>query len=142
MIEKSSDPTNAAAIISAASLLERLREAQRKRDEELVAKALPQKKEPSLRERTASLLERLREIQRKRDEELVANALPQKKKPSMRERLIEAAQRRRDEELVAKALPQKEVQELIANQELRANLQQLLHNPVAKITEAKVFSVT
>ena len=105
MIEKSSDPTNAAAIISAASLLERLREAQRKRDEELVAKALPQKKEPA-----------------------------------MRERLIEAAQRKRDEELVAKALPQKEVQELIANQELRANLQQLLHDPVVKIMEAMVYS--
>jgi hypothetical protein len=37
---------------------------------------------------------------------------------------------------------QNEEQEMLATQERRANLQQLLHNPVAKITEAKVFSVT
>ena len=50
------------------------------------------------------------------------------------------AQREKDEEL-AKALAQKEEQEMLAYQERRATLQQLLHNPVAKITEAKVFSV-
>jgi predicted CopG family antitoxin len=171
VIEKSSDPTNAAAISSkerlhflhaniqqektikesaerqmqrvetekrkgpsVLELLERLREARRKRDEELVAKALPQKEE-------LSATERLREARRKRDEELVAKALPQKEELSATERLREA-RRKRDEELVAKALPQREEQELIADQERRANLQQLLHNPVAKITEAKVFSVT
>ena len=39
------------------------------------------------------------------------------------------------------ALAQKEEQEVLPIPERRANLQQLLHDPVAKITEAKVFSV-
>jgi hypothetical protein len=55
-------------------------------------------------------------------------------------RLMLNAQREKDEEL-AKSLAQKEEQEMLAHQERRATLQQLLHNPVAKITEAKVFSV-
>ena len=52
--------------------------------------------------------------------------------------LLLDAQREKDEEL-AKALARKEEQEMLASQERRANLQQLLHNPVVKIMEAKVF---
>jgi hypothetical protein len=124
MIEMSSDQKNTAAIGSDA---DSARAAKRAEIEQKVAvqraKIQQEKDMQQAAERERQRIEQEKEA-RKRSQ---INAL-----------LLDA-QREKDEEL-AKALARKEEQEMLATQERRANLQQLLHNPVVKIMEAKVFS--
>ncbi len=118
----SSDPKNDAAIGSAA---DSAKAAKRAEIERTVAAARAKLQEEKAIEREKQRIEQEKEARRQ---------------AQVRDALLEA-QREKDEAL-AKALAQKQEQELLVDQEHRAGIRQLLQNPVVKIREAKVFSVT